>query len=121
MGMLTLLQYNLYIILFGYTTLMTCVNFNHASTKLSCFLVNHCPTTYQRDSSMCDIGCIVLREVFPSFLTKCIMCLFITVYGINISIESYRYYDLTFLYTKVSAPFSFRRRDILKLRWRIRH
>ena len=87
MGMLTLLQYNLYLILFGYTTLMTCVNFSHESTKPIYLIVNRCPTTYQGDSSISGIVCIVLHEVFSNFLTKCIMCLFITVYGINTSIE----------------------------------
>ena len=33
MGMLTLLQYNLYLILFTYTTLISSVNFSHAPTK----------------------------------------------------------------------------------------
>ena len=87
MGMLTLLQYNLYLILFGYTTLITCVNFSHAPTKLICLLVNHFPTSSQGDSSTCGTRCIVLCEVFPNFLTKCILCLFITVYGINTNIE----------------------------------
>jgi len=68
MGMLTLLQYNLYLILFGYTTLMTCVNFSHAPTKLICLFINRSPTTYQGDSSTCGTRCIVLREVFPNFL-----------------------------------------------------
>ena len=86
--MLTLLQYNLYLILFGYTTLIKCVNFSCAPTKLICLFINRSLTTYQGDSSMCGTGCIVPCEVFPNFLTKCVLCLFITVYGINTSIET---------------------------------
>ena len=67
MGMLTLLQYNSYLILFSYTTSMMCVNFSHTPGKLICLFTNHSSTTYQGDSSTCGTKCIVLREVFPNF------------------------------------------------------
>ena len=88
MDILTLLQYNLYLIFFGYTTLMKCVNLSHIPSKLICLFTNRSPTTYQGYNSTCGTGCIVLREVFPNFFTKGILGLFITVYGINTSIES---------------------------------
>ena len=64
-----------------------CINFSHVPRKLICLFTNRSPTTYQGDNSTCGIRCIVLCEVFPNFLTKCILCLFITVYDINTSIE----------------------------------
>ena len=88
MDMLTLLQYNLYLILFGYSTMIICVNFSHTPIELICLFINRSPTTYQGDNSTCGIGCIVLRKVFPNFLTKCILCLFITMYGIDTNIKS---------------------------------
>ena len=66
---------------------MKCVNLSHTSGKLICLFTNHSPTTYQGYNSTCGTGCIVLREVFLNFFTKGILCLFITVYGINASIE----------------------------------
>ena len=69
---------------------MNCVNFSHVPTKPICLLVNGCPTTYKGNSSTCGTRGIVLHEVFPNFLTKYIICLFISVYGIDTSIESCR-------------------------------
>ena len=81
--MLILLQYNLYLILFSRITLINCVNFSQAPTKPICLLVNHSPTTYLGNSNTYGTKSILFLEVFPKFLTKCILCLLITMYGIN--------------------------------------